>query len=103
MFDFESVMKQAKDFQKQMKDDLQRMAIEGSAGGGKVKVVVNGAKELTHIEISEEAMGDRDLLADMILSALSSAYGEADREIESRVPSALGNMDLSSIMDMLKK
>lgn len=103
MIDLESLMGQAKNFQAKMKEDLQRMAISASSGGGAVKVVVNGNKELTKIEFSADAPTDHELLADLVLAAMNGAYAEVEKEIENRVPNVLGNMDLSAVMDMFKK
>lgn len=103
MFDFDAMMKQAKKFQREMKDDLQKMAVTSTSGGSAVRVVVNGNKEITNIEFSPDALKDPDILADMVLAAVSGAYTEVEREIASRVPNALGDIDLSAITDMLKK
>ena len=103
MLDFEGMMNQAKDFQRKMKDDLQKMAIVASSGGGAVEVIVNGSKEITNIEFREDALRDPDTLAELVMAAVNAAYNDVEKEIESRVPSALDNMDLSAIMDMLQK
>jgi len=103
MFDFDAMMQQAKKFQSEMKDDLQKMAFTSTSGGGAVKVVVNGSKEITNIEFTEDALKDPDILADLVLAAVSGAYADVEREIASKVPSALGDIDLSAITDMLKK
>lgn len=36
MFDLEGMMNQAKDFQRKMKEDLQKMALNASSGGGRL-------------------------------------------------------------------
>ncbi len=102
MFDLEATMGQAREFQKKLKDDLQKIAITSSSGGGAVNVVVNGNKEITKIDFSPEAMDDHEILADLVLAAVSGAYAEVDKELQGRLPN-LDSMDLSSITDMFKK
>ena len=107
MFDFEEALNQARNFQQKMKEDLQKMAVEGSSGGGDVKVIVNGSKEITKIEFTERALQDPDMLADLVLAAVSGAYAQVDKELENQTPNLanldLSNLDLSSLGDMFKK
>ena len=90
-----------------MKDNLKKMAIEGSAGGGAVKVVINGSKELTKIDIDPEAAKDTEMLGDLILAALSSAYSEADKTVASEGQNQIGNilqgLDLSGLGNLFQK
>lgn len=37
------------------------------------------------------------------MAAVNAAYNKVDREVENILPSALDTMDLSAIMDVLKK
>jgi len=110
MFDMQNLqgmMEQAEKMQKEVKDRMARMAVEGFAGGDSVRVVVNGHKELTKLDISPSAVKNPDLLADLILAAAASAYAKVDAEVGNQIPSALSGMmngvDLSKIMDMFRK
>ncbi len=103
MFDFESVLNQAKDIQEKLKVELGQMAISASSGGDMVRVVVNGNKDLTKIDFEPEALKDPELLADMVLAALNGAYAEVDRRLKDKMPPAMNNVDLSGIMELFKK
>jgi len=102
LFDLSTMMEQAKAFQDKMKADLEKLAVTSTSGGGAVKVVVNGKKEVTNIEIGEDALRDADMLSDMILAALSGAYQDVDRQTEGKMPN-LGDLDLSAITRMFEK
>ena len=102
MFDMQAVMEQAKAFQKKFKDDLSKMAVSHSSGGGAVSLVVNGNKEITKIEFRGEGFGDAEMLADMVLAAVNGAYSEVDRQLADRTPS-LDNLDLSAMGDLFKQ
>ena len=102
MFNMEEIMSQANAFQQKMRDDLAKMAITKTSGGGAVTVVINGNKEVTKIEFGANGPADREVLADHVLAALNAAYDQVDQEVKNRMPD-LGNIDLSAIMDMFKK
>ena len=102
MFDMQQIMEQAKNFQEKQRESLSTMNIPFSAGGGAVNVVVNGNKEVTQLEITPNAIGDVEMLADTILAALNGAYAEVDKQTSDQVPN-MDNLDLSRIMDMFKQ
>jgi hypothetical protein len=45
----------------------------GNAGGGSVKVSINGEHQATDIQIDASVMNDKDMLEDLILSAINDA------------------------------
>ena len=100
--DLSAMMEQAKAFQEKMREDLDKMAVTATSGGGAVRVVVNGQKEVTNIEIGEDALRDRDMLADMILAALNAAYADVERNVQGKMPN-LGDIDLSSLSQLFQK
>jgi DNA-binding YbaB/EbfC family protein len=60
----QNMMKQAQQMQarmQQMQDELEQKEVEASAGGGVVKVVATGKKEIKSIEISPEAVDPDDV------------------------------------------
>ena len=91
-------MKQAQKMQEEMQkaqEELEEAEIEGSAGGGLVKVIVNGKKVVSSIEINPDAVDTEDItmLEDLILAALSDAYKKADEMSASKM-GAFGPMGL---------
>jgi len=63
------------DIQKQLENEK----VEGSAGGGLVKITMNGLQEVTEVYIDRETirMKDRELLQDLIKSAINQAREKA--------------------------
>ena len=93
MKSFGDMIKQAQKMQKQMADLQEQLAaerFEATAGGGLVKVVVDGRRMLTELTISPEAMKDADvtLIEDLVLTAV----GEAQRASEERMKETLGRL-----------
>ncbi|MGM0461925.1 MAG: YbaB/EbfC family nucleoid-associated protein [Fibrobacterota bacterium] len=75
------MMKKAQKMQSQMmkaQEELAEKEIEGTAGGGMVKVVLNGSQEMKSIQIDPEAVDpdDVEMLEDLVLAA----YAEAGRK-----------------------
>lgn len=73
---FANLMKQLPKIKEEMGKLQQRLgqvSAEGDAGGGMVKITVNGRMEVTACTIAEEAMKDRELLEDLIRAAVNQA------------------------------
>lgn len=75
------MIKQAQQLQKKLAETsakLEREECETSAGGGLVKAKVNGRQRIVSLTIAPEAltMGDPELLADAITSAVNSGLDE---------------------------
>lgn len=60
--------------------ELSRQSIEASAGGGLVRVKIDGHRALRALQISPDAFDgrDADLLADLIMSAMTEAHRRLD-------------------------
>jgi len=76
-----------------MKEGLAEKEVEGTAGGGMVRVVVNGRQEVLSVVIEPEAMEDREMLEDLITAAVNDAMRKSKALMEeelSRITSELG-------------
>jgi DNA-binding YbaB/EbfC family protein len=69
------MMAQAQQMQQRMQDDLKKKAVEGAAGGGMVKVSVNGMFEVLSVKIDPAVVDKADvsLLEDLVRAAFSQA------------------------------
>ena len=56
-----------------VQEELETLTVEGTAGGGAVKVIVNGKQTVESVEIAPEAAEDVDLLQDLIVAAVNDA------------------------------
>lgn len=66
-----------------MQEKMAKIVVEGNSGGGMVVVRANGRLELTHCVISDQAMAlnDKEMLADLVISAANIALGKAREEM----------------------
>lgn len=103
MFDLNELMKRAQEMKSQMQSRMESMSFIGNAGGDGVRVVINGKKELTKIEISEKAAQDHEILADLVLAAMNSAYAQADDALKDNLSDMMGGMDLSAFGNLFNK
>jgi nucleoid-associated protein EbfC len=76
--DLNKIMKQAQKLQSQvmqMQQDLQKKEFEGSAGGGMVKTVINGAQEIVSITINPDVVDPKEveMLEDLIVASIKNA------------------------------
>ena len=90
----QSMMKQAQQMQQRMQEEIAKIRVEGSAGGGMVTVSMDGHKNLLSIKIDPEAAGDVEMLQDMILAAFNDAMKKVDEESQSKLGGMLGGLGL---------
>lgn len=74
----QQMMKQARKMQEQMaamQAELAQTTVDASAGGGMVKVTVNGDMQITSLKLDPEAIDPEDveMLEDMIIAAVNEA------------------------------
>jgi nucleoid-associated protein EbfC len=81
------LMRQAQQMQEQMQQKMASVKVEGTAGGGMVKAVMSGGKELLSIEIDREAVDPEDveMLQDLIVAAVNEAGRKVDEEMSSQM------------------
>ncbi len=79
-----------------LQDELKIREMVGSAGGGKVKVTMNGAQEVLSISISPDVVDpeEADLLEDLVLAAFRDARGKITTMIEAEMGRVTGGLGL---------
>jgi DNA-binding YbaB/EbfC family protein len=79
---FGNMMKQMQKIQQEMEriqEELANKTVEGTAGGGMVKVVANGKQEILEVKIDPEVVNkdDVEMLEDLIVAAVNQAREKA--------------------------
>lgn len=91
-FDLGSLMQQAQQMQAQMaqmQEALEHVHVEGSAGGGLVKVKATASQRIESIEINPTVLSeDREMVQDLVTAAVNSALDKA-REVAQQKMSSL--------------
>lgn len=99
MVGMQKMLKQAQQMQSKMlviQEEIARMKVEGSAGGGMVKAVVSGKKDLISISINPDVLDPEDvqMLEDMILAAVRQAGEKADEAGSQKMSAITGGMNI---------
>ncbi len=97
-----NMMKQMQKMQKQMEDtqkEIEAKEIEVTAGGGAIKAVVNGKKELISIDIDESVVDPEDIemLEDLVLAAVNEAIRKADEMMAKEMGKLTGGMNIPGL------
>ena len=94
-----NLMKQAQKMQKQMEQtqaELETRLFTVTSGGGAVKVVISGKKEISELVISPDVIDpdDIEMLQDLVMSAVNEAIRQADDAMQSEMGKLTGGMGL---------
>lgn len=92
-----NLMKQAQRMQKQMEDttkELEEKEYEATAGGGVVKVKINGKKEITELHLDEEVVDkdDIEMLEDLVIAAVNEAIRMQDEDQKTQMGKITGGL-----------
>ena len=110
MFDMMKMMGKMKEVQariKEAQDNLANLRASGESGGGMVKAMVNGKRQLISLDIDPTLLkaDDKIVVQDLIVAAVNKAAEEADvlakeemkKSTEGLIPNIPG-LDLSGMM-----
>ena len=88
------LMKQAQEMQEQMQERLKTVEVEGSAGGGVVKVTVNGHKEVLKVLLDPEILKpeDKEMVEDLVLAAAKDAQEKAEAQVQGMLGAMTGGL-----------
>jgi DNA-binding YbaB/EbfC family protein len=79
----------------QMQTELSQRVVTGSAGGGMVKATADGRGRIRGVEIDPSvAAGDREMLEDLVLAAVSDAQRRAEELYRDELKKATGGLPL---------
>jgi hypothetical protein len=89
------LMKKAQQMQEDMKRAQEQLAgvkVEGSAGGGMVKVIANCQNQVLSVEIEPEVINpdDKEMLEELITAAINQALENAAARAQEEMQKAMG-------------
>jgi DNA-binding YbaB/EbfC family protein len=80
-----------------IQEELETLTVEGSAGGGAVKVVMTGKQIVESVTIDPEAAEEVDLLQDMVLAAVNDASNKAQELAAQKMSVVTGGMNIPGL------
>src|SRR5438105_11871684 len=90
----QAMMKQAQQMQERLQEEVAKIRVEASAGGGMVTVKMDGHKNVLGVKIDPEAASDVEMLQDMVTAACNEAAKKVDEESRQKMGGMLGGMGL---------
>ena len=102
MGNMNKMMKQIQKMQQdimKLQEELKERTVEATAGGGVVKAVANGKKELVKIEIKPEAVDpdDVEMLQDLVLAAANEALQKAEEMVSQEMGKLTGGLNIPGL------
>lgn len=87
MFDINSLMGKVQEAQKNLKkaqENLVNITAEAEAGGGMVKVKINGKRQVIQLDIDSTLLtpSDKEMVQDLVIAATNNAIEKIDVQIK---------------------
>jgi DNA-binding YbaB/EbfC family protein len=90
----QQMMKQAQQVQERLQEEIAKIRVEASAGGGMVTVRMDGQKRVLGVTIDPEVASDIEMLQDLVMAAFNEAARRVDEEAQQKVGGLLGGLGL---------
>ncbi len=99
---FGDIFKQAQQFQEKLEkiqSELEQARVEGTAGGGMVRVIANGKQEIVELKIEKEVVNPEEvaMLEDLILAALAQAREKAAALAQEKMAALTGGLKIPGL------
>ncbi len=96
------MIKQAQKMQEQMlkmQEEMESKTYEAVVGGGAVKVVVDGKREVKEITLSPEVVDpdDIEMLQDLVIAAVNEGLRKVDAESSAQLGSITGGLNIPGL------
>ena len=99
MVNISNMMKQAQELQKKMseaQEKLKSIEVEGSSGGGMVKVISSAKGDIKSISIDDSLMKpeDKEITEDLIIAAINDAKQKGELAAQEEMKNVTGGLPL---------
>lgn len=87
----------------EMTEELKSKRAVGSSGGGMVEVEINGAGEVLDVRIDDAVMSDKEMLLDLLPSAINQAINKANQLRAESMKALAPGLDVPGLDEALEK
>ena len=94
------MMRQAQQLQNRLakvQQELEELTVQGSAGGGVVRVTMNGKQEVSQVIIEPEVAEDIDLLQDLVAAAVNDASARTQQLAAEKMGEVTGGLNIPGL------
>ena len=100
------IMKQAQQMQTQIakvQEDVAKKTVEGTSGGGMVKVTASGDSKIVSIKIEPDvlAQNDKEMLEDLVVAAVNSALDNAKAMSAEEMQKVAGGFNIPGLGNLM--
>ena len=101
-FGLGNIVKQAQELQEKLakvQEEAAARIVEASAGGGMVRVAVNGRLEIVRLEIDPQVLssGDAEMLRDLIVAAVNEGVRSAQKMMAEEMSKLTGGLKIPGL------
>lgn len=105
MQNIQNIMKQAKKMQEKMarlQEELETKTVEAQAGGGMVRVTVNGKYEIVALKIEKDVVNPEDIemLQDLIAAAVNEGIRKSQEMAQAEMSKITGGLAIPGLGSM---
>lgn len=96
------MQKKLQDSLQRVQDELEAQVVEGSAGGGAVKVKVNGQQQVLGIQLDKSVVDPEnvELLEDLVLTAIKEAMDKAGAMANQKMGAVTGGLKIPGMPNL---
>ena len=86
----------------EIQDSLSNLEVEGTSGGGMVKIIMNCKNEVKKIDIDSSIIknDEKEVMEDLIIAALNDAKSKAEEKSQDKMKELTGGLGLPPGMKM---
>ena len=95
-----NMMRQAQQLQaklEKVQQELETLTVEGTSGGGVVKVVMSGKQVVESVTIEPDAAEDVDLLQDLVAAAVNDAFTKTQELAAQKMSAVTGGLKIPGL------
>jgi len=95
----QKLMKQLQQKQEKVQQEIAALEIEATSGGGMVKVVMDGHKNVKRLVIDPEVVSKEDveMLQDLILAAVNEAARKVDEAVQEKMAGLTAGLNIPGL------
>lgn len=89
----QKMLKQAKEMQEKLQEELAQMRVEGTSGGGMVIITLDGQKNIVSLRIDPEVVNREEV--EMLQDLIVAAFADASRKVDESMAEKFGQLGSS--------
>ena len=92
----QKLLKQLQQTQERLQKEIAALEIEATSGGGMVRVVMDGSKNIKSLKIDPEVVSkdDVEMLQDLVRAAVNEAARKVDEAVQEKIGGLTGGLKI---------